>query len=138
MLNNGIKGDAIDPAYLSRMKAAFERNGGVIDQSADAQAYFKMRGHAEGLTFNEKTILLPENPTRSAVFEEFIHTSQHRRGLVNDYAQKYGNSGAELRLEIEAAEKLINNRKAWQIPNDETRQTIQRLRNMLQDLLERQ
>lgn len=138
LLNDGIQGDAIDPAYFARMKAAFERNGGIIDQSTDAQAYLKMRGNAEGLTFNEKTVLLPENPTRSAVFEEFIHTSQHRRGLVNDYAQKYGNSGAELRLEIEAAERLINNRKAWQLPNNETRQTIQRLRDMRHDLLERQ
>ena len=62
------------------------------------------------------------------MFEEFIHTAQHRTGRFNEVISKYGNKRGEALLEIEAAEKLIRNRRAWQIPNSETRATIERLR----------
>jgi len=115
------------------MKEAFSRHGGIVDQSVEAQAYLKLRG-AEGITFDAKTILLPEHPTTSAVFEEFIHSAQHRTGLVNTWIEQVGNAEAELRLEIRTAEKLIRNRRAYQIPTHETRQTIQRLRRMRERL----
>jgi hypothetical protein len=133
LFNTTGPGIPLDPVRLSRMKAAFERNGGVVDQGAGAKAYLEMRG-AEGVTFDAKTILLPENPTTSAVFEEFIHTGQHRTGLVNRYTELYGNGAAQLRLEMEAAEKLINNRRPYRIPNTETRGTIQRLREYREQL----
>jgi hypothetical protein len=109
------------------MVDAFQRNGGVVDQSADAQAYLQLRG-AQGLTLNADTILLPAQPTTSAVFEEFIHSAQFRTGQVDAYTELYGNAGAQTRLEIDAAGKLITNRNAYGIPNSETRQTIQNLR----------
>jgi len=115
------------------MIEGFKRTGGVVDQGEGPQAYLQLRG-AEGLTLDAKTILLPQSPTTSAVFEEFIHSAQHRTGLVNSYTDLYGNAGANLRLEIQAAEKLITNRKAYGIPNSETQQTIQRLRDYRQQL----
>jgi len=121
----------LEPAKLNKIKKAFARQGGIIDQSADAQAYLRLRG-AEGVTFDSKTILLPENTTISAVFEEFIHTAQHRTGRVNQLIEAFGNVKAELILEIEAAEKLIRHRKAYHIPPIETRQTIQRLKLLRQ------
>jgi len=89
---------------FEKIKKAFARQGGIIDQSVDAQAYLRLRG-AEGVTFDAKTILLPEKTTTSAVFEEFIHTAQHRTGRVNQLIEQFGNAEAELKLEIEAAEK---------------------------------
>ncbi len=123
--SKGDKGISIEPVRFQKMKEAFVRHGGIVDQSAEAQAFLKLRG-AEGVTFDAKTILLPENPTTSAVFEEFIHSAQHRTGLVNTWIEQFGNANAELRLEIQTAEKLIRNRKAYNIPNDETHQTIRR------------
>ena len=75
-----IAGEAMDPARFAKIKAAFTRNGGVIDQGADAQAYLRMRG-AEGLTFDAKTVLLPARPPTSAVFEEMILSFGANRGL---------------------------------------------------------
>jgi hypothetical protein len=109
------------------MKAAFERNGGKILQGPEVDAYLKWRG-VEAVTDNAGQILHSSNPSRSAVFEEFIHTSQHRRGVVNDLITRHGNMEAERLLEVQAAERLISNRRAWGIPNNETRQTIERLR----------
>lgn len=109
----------MDAATFQRIKKAFGSKGGIIDQSADAQAYLKMRG-AEGLTLNDKTILLPENPSASAVYEELIHATQFRKGVAN--------TSNVTQMEIQAAEKLIRHRKAYGIPNAETRQTIERLR----------
>jgi len=58
-------------------------------------------------TDNAKQILLRTDASRSAVFEEFIHTAQHRTGRFNEIVSKYGNKRGEAFLEIEAAEKLI-------------------------------
>lgn len=121
----------MDAAQFSRMKSAFERNGGTIFQNSEVDGYLSWRG-VEAVTDNSKQILFSSNPSRSAVFEEFIHTSQHRRGLFNDYVGRYGNYEAERLLEIQAAEKLIGNRAAYGISNAETRQTIARLRALRQ------
>jgi len=129
LANEGVKGQPIDPALFSRMKSAFQRSGGTIDQSTSAQTFLRSR-QAEGVTFDSKTILLSKHPTRTAVFEEFIHTTQHRTGRFAKAIDEFGTTEAIRRMEIEAAEKLIRNRKSWQIPNAETRQTIQRLRQL--------
>lgn len=119
---------SIDPVKFDRMKTAFEKQGGVIDQSDEAMRYLDYRG-AEAVTWNEKTIQLRQSPTTSAVFEEFIHTAQYRAGKIPDQTPR-----TVLTVEIEAAEKLINYRKAYGIPNVETRATIERLRRMRQEL----
>lgn len=110
------------------MQSAFERKGGKILQNADVGAFLRFRG-AEGVTDNAEQILLRSDASRSAVFEKFIHTAQHRTGCFSDAIGRYGNIRGEAFLEIKATEKLIRSRKAWQIPNSETRQTIERLRN---------
>ena len=52
---------------FNRMKRAFERNGGQIDQSDEMQRYLLTR-QAEGVTFNSKLIGLIREPTRSTIF----------------------------------------------------------------------
>jgi hypothetical protein len=115
----------MDTAQFARMKRAFERRGGVIDQSAEVQRYLEARG-ATAATLNESTIILRSKPTVTEVFEEFIHTAQFRQGRM------IGSN--VLQMEIEAAEKLIRFRRAYGIANIETRQTIQRLRNLRSQL----
>jgi hypothetical protein len=118
------------------MKSAFERSGGSILQSADTDAYLLWRAqqmgarNVGGITHNAKEILLPTSPTRTAVFEEFIHTAQFRHGRANLYFERYGNVLGSDYLEIEAAEKLIRNRNAWQLPNSEVHEVIDRLRTL--------
>ncbi|GAB1529580.1 hypothetical protein YSY22_10020 [Brevibacillus formosus] len=116
----------MDPVKFDRMKKAFEKQGGIIDQSEEAIRYLDYRG-AEAVTWNEKTIQLRQNPTTSAVFEEFIHTAQYRAGKIPDQTPR-----TVLTVEIEAAEKLIKYRKGYGIPNIETRDTIKRLRDLRQ------
>jgi RHS repeat-associated protein len=116
-----LKGPPMDAGRFARMKAAFERAGGVIDQSDEAVRYLDSRG-AEALTFNSTTILLRPNPSASAVFEEFIHVGQFRKGLAD--------SSSVTALEIDAAERLMRNQRAWGITPSEAIETAQRLRNL--------
>jgi hypothetical protein len=76
---------------------------------------------AEGATLDAKTILLTENPSTSAVYEELIHTAQLRAGMTDTD-----------QMEIEAAIKLIRNADKYKIPSSETQQTINRLNKLLQ------
>jgi RHS repeat-associated protein len=124
-----VMGNAIDPTRFEKIRSAFVRNGGIIDQSIDAQSYLQYR-QAGGLTFDAKTILLPDRPSTTAVFEEFIHATQHRTGKFSQAIDKFGNARAIDLMEVDAAEKLIRNRRAWIIPSEETRQTILRLRGL--------
>lgn len=94
--NTSQSSDSIDPVKFDRMKKAFEKQGGVIDQSEEAIRYLDYRG-AEAVTWNEKTIQLRQNPTTSAVFEEFIHTAQYRAGKIPDQRPR-----TVLTVEIEA------------------------------------
>lgn len=111
----------MDPDRFARMKAAFERQGGVIRQDDEARRLLDHFG-ANAITYNESTMVMKPDPTATEVFEEFIHVGQHRHGRVAP------NLGNVVELEIEATQKLIRNRKAYGIPNAETRQTIRRLR----------
>ena len=75
-LASTIGGQPINAADLARMRAAFERNGGVILQGPQVDAYLLMRARQMGasnvgeLTDNARQILLPTNPTRTAIFEQ--------------------------------------------------------------------
>ncbi len=80
-----------------------------------------------GVTHNAKEVLLPTNATRTAVFEEFIHTAQFRTGKFNQLIEQFGNAEAERLLEIEAAERLIQNQKAWGLPQNEIDAVVKRL-----------
>ena len=116
-----IAGEGMDPALFGRMKDAFERQGGRILQGGDVERYLMQAG-VEGSTANAKLIQLRNYPSTSAVYEEFIHTAQMRAGRTStDWIRPN---------EIEAAEKLIRFRKHYNIPNAETQQTVERLRQL--------
>jgi hypothetical protein len=135
-LASTIGGEAINAAEFAKIKAAFEKNGGSILQNADVDAYLLWRAkqmgasNVGGLTHNAKEILLPTNATRTAVFEELIHTAQFRTGKVKKLIERFGNAGAERLLEIEAAEKLIQNQRAWQLPQSEIDEVAKRLEQL--------
>jgi hypothetical protein len=88
--------------------------------------YLELRG-AEAVTDHAKQVLFTARPSTSAVFEELIHTAQHRTGRWDALVDQVGNAEATRIMEIEAAEKLIRNAKAWGIPEEETRQTAARI-----------
>lgn len=123
-MSGGYRGIDLTQAEVDAITADFRAAGGVVDQSVDAQRYLQARG-AGGLTFSQDTILLPANPTKTAVFEELIHAEQFRRGMTIEAGR-----GGVLPFEAEAAETLIRNRHAWQLPADEVRQVIENLRNI--------
>lgn len=111
----------MDAELFSRIKQAFERQGGVIDQSLEAQRYLQSR-NAEAATFNAKTIVLKVQPSGAEVFEELIHTAQYRSGRAT------GDNIVE--METEASEKLIRHRRVYRINNDEARAIINRMRQL--------
>ncbi|MGH9840885.1 MAG: hypothetical protein ACREEM_19090 [Blastocatellia bacterium] len=113
----------MEPELFQRIKQAFERQGGLIIQDEEAQAYLRSR-NALAATLNEQTIILRESPSRAEVFEELIHTSQFRAGRVTGGMRNY------YELEIEAAEKLVRCRRAYKLPNSDVRDIIKRLRNL--------
>jgi hypothetical protein len=119
-------GQAMDHAEFARIKTAFERTGGVIDQSAEGVRRLDYFG-AEASTLGNYITLRPD-ASRSAVFEELIHATQNRLGR-NDWSPL-----SQALNEIEAQEKLIRFRRQYRIPNDETRQTIQALRDYREQL----
>jgi hypothetical protein len=123
-MSAGYRGVALTQTEVDAITAGFRGAGGVVDQSADAQRYLEGRG-AGGVTYNALLILLPSNPTRTAVFEELVHAEQFRHGVTIDPG-----AGGILQYEAEAAETLIRNRHAWQLPPDEVRQVIGNLRNI--------
>jgi uncharacterized protein (DUF1778 family) len=111
----------MNPELFNKIKRAFERRGGVIDQSLEAQRYLQSR-NAEAATFNSKTIVLKAQPSSAEVFEELIHTAQYRSGRAR--------GDNILEMEIEASEKLIRHRRVYRISNDDARTIIGRLRNL--------
>ena len=74
-MSHGYRGVGLTQDEVNAITRDFRAAGGVVDQSLDAQRYLEAR-NAGGLTLNQKTILLPANPTRTAVFEELIHAEQ--------------------------------------------------------------
>lgn len=107
---------------FARIKKAFERNGGIIDQSEEAQRLLKYHG-AEAATFNAKTIVLKPNPSNAEVFEEFIHTAQYRTGRA---------TGANIvEMEIEAAQKLLRFADRYGLKIEEQEAIRNRLNHLL-------
>jgi len=123
-MSAGYRGAGLTQAEVDAVTAEFRAADGVVDQSMDAQRYLQSRG-AGGLTLNQNTILLPASPTKTAVFEELVHTDQFRSGVTIEAGR-----GGVLRFEAEAAEMLIRNRHTWRLPAGEVRQVIENLRNI--------
>ena len=130
LMREGIDPDNIpmNPEQFQRIKEAFEARGGLIIQDADAQALLNYSG-AQAATLDGETILLRPNPTASDVFEELIHSTQYKNGTIVDLS----NPQTTVYAEIEAAEKLIRNRAAYNIPNNQTIDTIKRTQGLIND-----
>jgi RHS repeat-associated protein len=123
--DSGLDHTPMEAEKFNRMKNAFEKKGGLIVKEEEALPLLNYHG-VEASTLDATTIAFRPNPSASAVFEEFIHATQYRTGRAN------GTNIIE--MEIEAKEKLIKFRKAYEIPNSETRDTIQQLRQYRQML----
>lgn len=112
----------MDAELFERIKAAFERNGGIIDQSEEAQRLLNYH-QAEAATLNATTILLKPQPTNAAIFEELIHTAQYRTGRA---------TGANIvEMEIEAARKLICFANHYKLTRKDKREIQNRLNRLL-------
>lgn len=101
---------------LQRIVKSFRANGGII-QMDDMTDDFLRSKHAEAITYDSKTILLMQRPSRADVFEELIHTAQYRRG-IND-----GSYESRLKCEIAAQKKILRYSKAYKLTSVEIIQT---------------
>ena len=101
---------------LHRIVKAFSSKGGIMVMDEATDRYLKSK-NAEGITYDSKTILLRQNPSRASVFEELIHSAQFRKN-END-----GSPENRLKCEISAQKKLIKNAKAYKLTEIEIVQT---------------
>ena len=111
--------DYVEPMpkkQFQRICKSFKSQGGII-QISDATDEYLNSKHAEAITYDSKTILLKQNPSRASVFEEFIHTHQYKTG-END-----GSYESRLKCEIAAQKKLIKYSKAYKLTDKEITQT---------------
>lgn len=114
-------------SQLNRIVKAFKRQGGIIKMDAEAQEMLELQG-ADGVTLNDKTILLRKRPTRAEVFEELIHATQFRNGEIKDgiYDTIVG--------EIKAKEKLLKFKKSYKLTDKEIRDTEKQLEMYREEL----
>lgn len=111
--------DYVEPMpkkQFQRICKSFKSQGGIIQMSDATDEYLSSK-HAEAITYDSKTILLKQNPSRASVFEEFIHTHQYKTG-END-----GSYESRLKCEIAAQKKLIKYSKAYKLTDKEITQT---------------
>lgn len=124
--------DYIEPMpkkQFQRIYKSFKSKGGII-QMSDATDEYLISKNAEAVTYDSKTILLKQNPSRASVFEEFIHTGQYKRG-ENDGSYK-----SRLKCEIAAQKKLIKYSKAYKLTSKELEQTQHALKAYENELSE--
>ena len=121
-------------AQFARIKAAFARQGKVIDTSEDAVRYLESRG-AEAVTFNAETIMMRPGASASTVFEELIHATQHRTGRFARWSNEFGNEGAVAKAEYEVARRLVKNQRAYGISGAEHAVNVSRMERFKSDLI---
>ena len=112
-----------------RLEKSFKRRGGIIQYNQATDDYLATK-HAEGITYDSKTILLKRNPGRASVFEELIHAHQYRTGK-ND-----GSYLSRLNSEIDAQKKLIRHSSLFQLTQQEIEQTKSALESYKKELEE--
>lgn len=125
--SRGFSVEPMPKKQFQRIAKAFKRQGGIIQTNAETDAYLKSK-KAEAITYNEKTILLQQRPSRSAVYEELIHATQYREGK-ND-----GTLKSRLLCEIEAQEKLLKYQKIYKLTSAEVNQTQKALKAYQKEL----
>lgn len=100
----------MDENRFNKMKSGLERNGILVIQDEDGDAYLRAMG-AEAMTLSDGSAVIFQSgrvPSASAVFEETIHTAQIRKdGMIQSYDSGTESMREYLRREIEANEKLI-------------------------------
>ena len=101
---------------LHKIVKSFKAKGGVILCNEEIDKYL-INNNAEGITYNENTILLKQNTGRASVFEELIHATQYKNG-END-----GSYESRLKCEISAQKKLLKNAKVYSLTKPEITQT---------------
>ena len=119
--------ESMPKKQLQKIVKGFKRQGGIIQMDDATDVYLKSK-MAEGITLNESTILLLQNPSRASVFEELIHATQFRKGL-ND-----GSLISRLENEIEAQKMLLKNSKAYKLTPAEIKQTESALSGYIKEL----
>ena len=129
MLQNkdGGEVDAMPEDQFQRIVEGFKRQGGEIRTDEEAQRYLDFR-EADGVTIDEKLVFLRKNPSRSAVFEELIHTSQFRNGDIVDIPRDV------IKCEIEAKTKLIKYAKWYNLTETEIENTKRSLQKYKEEL----
>ncbi|MCE9606053.1 MAG: RHS repeat-associated core domain-containing protein [Planctomycetia bacterium] len=127
------EGAPMDSVRFQKIKAAFDRNGGIIDQSDFAQMQLLEAGGPgqTGLTLSAKDILMRPNPTASTVFDEMIHTTQFRTGRAQAIYDWVGQDLGDIVLEIEVQQRLLQNSRAWGLTAPETTSVNSRLEGLM-------
>lgn len=104
-------------AKYSTIKSNLAKKGVAVIQDTDGDAFLKAMG-AEAMTLSDGSAVIFQStrvPSASAVFEELIHVTQIReKGVI----ESTGNTQAAieyLNREIEANEKLLRNKKAYDL-----------------------
>lgn len=117
------------PEQLKRIRCRFTENGGVMQMDEATDRYLEMVKHANGITYDAKTILLHTNPSRATVFEELIHSWQHRTGRIPDDLEIGTAKGNYIiaKCEVEAKMKLLKHAKAYKLTDMEVAETIELL-----------
>lgn len=110
--NNQSDFEPMDSKRFKRIKRGCAKVGILIIQDDEAQRNLDYFGN-EAAAINAHIILLRPNPSASAVFEELIHATQYRKGLMD------GSYKSRLKCEFEAAEKLIRCKKSYGITDKE-------------------
>ena len=123
-LRTNITGKPIDSTLLKKLQIEFENLGGLMKYDQESFDYIswveKGRGtKTEAACLNESLIMLGPDVSKSGVYEELIHASQHRSGLHREMITKYGNRMGEIALEKDAAEKLLQRAESLDLDPDE-------------------
>ena len=141
------KGNSIDPAELAQIIAELKKEGVEVDMGKEFEQLLAMENkEAQYIPRKNRPglIVLGENPSRSAVYEELIHLDQDRSTGWKLYVQIYEELSEmdalilTTKLEIEANQRLYEIGRQLNFPPDEQATTAKRImaeRQKLQRLL---
>ena len=114
---------------LNKIVKGFKKQGGVIQFDEATDKYLALK-NAEAATYDAKTILLKQNPSRASVYEELIHATQYKNG------ENKGTRKSRIECEIAAQEKLLKHAKAYKLTDPEIAQTKRALKDYKDELRE--
>ena len=127
-----LKQTPVDPETFHRVKEALSKKGVTIAQSAELDEWLISKG-AEALTFSDGTMVMHTRISASGFFEELIHYGQILKGQAIE-----GSHTNNLELEIIAKERIIKNRKVYNVTDYELgiiTDTLNAYKKQLNDLI---